>query len=155
MKWLSGVIDNALYPVLFLDYLKSAIPILANGFPRMIAVLLLAIALTYMNYRGLTIAGRVAIFLGVFSLLPFLFMGLVAIPRLKPSRWFVLDFNNVDWALYLNTLFWNLNYWDSWRGVVEILGPRGFCPIKHGNVCSRDEQLLVPASWNGGTGHAS
>ncbi|GAU18049.1 hypothetical protein TSUD_51600 [Trifolium subterraneum] len=25
MKWLSGVIDNALYPVLFLDYLKSAI----------------------------------------------------------------------------------------------------------------------------------
>ncbi|KAJ1396939.1 putative polyamine transporter [Sesbania bispinosa] len=26
MKWLGGVIDNALYPVLFLDYLKSAIP---------------------------------------------------------------------------------------------------------------------------------
>ncbi|XP_073045752.1 probable polyamine transporter At1g31830 isoform X2 [Primulina eburnea] len=113
MKWLSGVIDNALYPVLFLDYLKSAIPILANGFPRMIAVLVLTVALTYMNYRGLTIVGSVAIFLGVVSLLPFLFMGIVAIPRLKPSRWFVLDFNNVDWALYLNTLFWNLNYWDS------------------------------------------
>ncbi|XP_020576089.1 polyamine transporter PUT1-like [Phalaenopsis equestris] len=26
MKWFSGVIDNALYPVLFLDYLKSSIP---------------------------------------------------------------------------------------------------------------------------------
>ncbi|KAL6500919.1 hypothetical protein OROHE_025116 [Orobanche hederae] len=113
MKWLSGVIDNALYPVLFLDYLKSAMPILGDGFPRMVAVLVLTLALTYMNYRGLTIVGWVAILLGVFSLLPFVFMGFVAIPELKPSRWFVLDLENVDWALYLNTLFWNLNYWDS------------------------------------------
>ncbi|KAK6118693.1 hypothetical protein DH2020_047606 [Rehmannia glutinosa] len=113
MKWLSGVIDNALYPVLFLDYLKSAIPILADGFPRMIAVLVLTLALTYMNYRGLTIVGWVAILLGVFSLLPFVVMGFVAIPELEPSRWFVVDLKNVDWALYLNTLFWNLNYWDS------------------------------------------
>ncbi|PNY02165.1 putative polyamine transporter [Trifolium pratense] len=30
MKWLSGVIDNALYPVLFLDYLKSAIPVIGE-----------------------------------------------------------------------------------------------------------------------------
>ncbi|KAJ6403014.1 hypothetical protein OIU84_015012 [Salix udensis] len=113
MKWLSGVIDNALYPVLFLDYLKSAIPALEGGFPRIVAVLALTVALTYMNYRGLSIVGWVAILLGVFSLLPFVFMGLVSIPKLEPSRWFVVDFNNVDWGLYLNTLFWNLNYWDS------------------------------------------
>ena len=113
MKWLSGVIDNALYPVLFLDYLKSAIPTLGGGIPRIIAVLALTVVLTYMNYRGLTIVGWFAIFLGVFSLLPFLFMGIVAFPDLKPSRWFVVDLGNVDWGLYLNTLFWNLNYWDS------------------------------------------
>ncbi|CBI37465.3 unnamed protein product, partial [Vitis vinifera] len=29
MKWLSGVIDNALYPVLFLDYLDSSVPALS------------------------------------------------------------------------------------------------------------------------------
>ncbi|KAL0334552.1 UNVERIFIED_CONTAM: putative polyamine transporter [Sesamum radiatum] len=113
MKWLSGVIDNALYPVLFLDYVKSAVPILEYGLPRMVAILVLTAALTYMNYRGLTIVGWAAILLGVFSLLPFLCMGVVAIPKLKPSRWFVLDLKNVNWALYLNTLFWNLNYWDS------------------------------------------
>ncbi|XP_019166208.1 PREDICTED: probable polyamine transporter At1g31830 [Ipomoea nil] len=113
MKWLSGVIDNALYPVLFLDYLKSGIPALADGLPRIIAVLALTIALTYLNFRGLTVVGWVAILLGVFSLLPFLVMGLVAIPQLEPSRWLAVDMNNVDWSLYLNTLFWNLNYWDS------------------------------------------
>ncbi|KAK4757177.1 hypothetical protein SAY87_007304 [Trapa incisa] len=113
MKWLSGVIDNALYPVLFLDYLKSAVPSMADGPSRMAVILMLTITLTYMNYRGLSIVGWVAILLGIFSLLPFLVMGVISIPRLEPSRWLQADLTNVDWGLYLNTLFWNLNYWDS------------------------------------------
>ncbi|KAG9150497.1 hypothetical protein Leryth_010874 [Lithospermum erythrorhizon] len=113
VKWLSGVIDNALYPVLFLDYLKSAIPVLGGGLPRVIAVLVLTIVLTYVNYRGLTIVGWAAILLGIFSLLPFVMMGFISIPKLKPERWLVADLHNVNWNLYLNTLFWNLNYWDS------------------------------------------
>nr|GEU30021.1 probable polyamine transporter At1g31830 isoform X1 [Tanacetum cinerariifolium] len=52
MKWLSRVIDNALYPVLFLDYLKSGFPILADGYPRIVAIVALTVALTYMNFRG-------------------------------------------------------------------------------------------------------
>ncbi|CAM8880727.1 unnamed protein product [Rhodiola kirilowii] len=113
LKWLSGVIDNALYPVMFLDYLKPSIPALGEGFPRGLAALALTIALTYMNYRGLTIVGWVAILLGILSMLPFVFMGLIALPTLEPSRWFVVDFEDVNWNLYINTLFWNLNYWDS------------------------------------------
>ncbi|CAL9083609.1 unnamed protein product [Musa acuminata var. zebrina] len=113
MKWLSGVIDNALYPVLFLDYLKSGIPQVGGGLPRASAVLGLTVVLTYMNYRGLTIVGWLAVLLGVFSILPFIIMGLVSTPELRPSRWLEVDLHNVDWNLYLNTLFWNLNYWDS------------------------------------------
>ncbi|KAK8952474.1 putative polyamine transporter [Platanthera zijinensis] len=129
MKWLSGVIDNALYPVLFLDYLKSGIPALGAGFMRTLAVLILTVGLTYMNYRGLTIVGWVAVFLGVFSILPFIFMGFVAIPKLDVSRWLVSDFNNVDWSLYLNTLFWNLNYWDSISTLAgEVRNPKKTLP---------------------------
>lgn len=91
MKWLIGVIDNAVYPVLFLDYVQSAVPDIGGGLPRVTAVLALTIALTGMNYRGLTIVGRVAILLGVFSILPFVVMGFISIPNLKPSRWFVVD----------------------------------------------------------------
>lgn len=121
MKWLSGVIDNALYPVLFLDYLKSAIPALEGGFPRVVAVLALVVVLTYMNYRGLTVVGSVAIILGVFSILPFVVMGLVSLPSLQPSRWLVVDFQKVNWNLYLNTLFLEfellgLRQYPSWRG---------------------------------------
>ncbi|KAF7079933.1 hypothetical protein CFC21_084093 [Triticum aestivum] len=113
MKWLSGVIDNALYPVLFLDYLKSGVPALGGGAPRTGAVLGLTALLTLLNYRGLTVVGWAAISLGVFSLLPFLVMGFISIPKLRPARWLEVDLHNVDWNLYLNTLFWNLNYWDS------------------------------------------
>ncbi|KAL7164656.1 hypothetical protein ACSBR2_040536 [Camellia fascicularis] len=113
MKWLSGVIDNALYPVMFLDYIKSAIPELAGGYPRVLATLGLTFLLTYMNYRGLTVVGWGAVLLGVLSLFPFIVMGFISIPKLRPSRWLVVDLHTVDWNLFLNTLFWNLNYWDS------------------------------------------
>ncbi|CAI9274869.1 unnamed protein product [Lactuca saligna] len=129
MKWLSGVIDNALYPVLFLDYLKSGIPALADGYPRVLAVLALTIALTYMNFRGLTIVGWVAVLLGIFSLVPFVIMGFISIPKIEPQRWLVVDLHVVDWNLYLNTLFWNLNYWDSISTLAgEVHNPKKTLP---------------------------
>ncbi|KAK7360591.1 hypothetical protein VNO77_02598 [Canavalia gladiata] len=129
MKWLSGVIDNALYPVLFLDYLKSGIPALGGGFPRAFSIWGLTVFLTYLNYRGLIIVGWVAVLLGVFSLLPFVVMGLLSIPDLKPSRWCVTNLDDVDWNLYLNTLFWNLNYWDSISTLAgEVENPRKTLP---------------------------
>ncbi|KAK3019947.1 hypothetical protein RJ639_002994 [Escallonia herrerae] len=129
MKWLSGVIDNALYPVLFLDYLKSGIPALGGGLPRITAVLALIAVLTLMNYRGLTIVGWVAVLLGVFSILPFVVMGLVAIPNLSPSRWLVIELHRVNWNPYLNTLFWNLNYWDSISTLAgEVENPKKTLP---------------------------
>ncbi|EPS62042.1 hypothetical protein M569_12750 [Genlisea aurea] len=129
MKWLSGVIDNALYPVLFLDYLKSGIPELGGGFPRAAAIVALTLLLTYMNYRGLAIVGWVAVVLGAISILPFAVMSLISIPKLRPERWFVVDSGDVDWNLYLNTLFWNLNYWDSISTLAgEVENPKKTLP---------------------------
>ncbi|CAK8565358.1 unnamed protein product [Lathyrus sativus] len=129
MKWLSGVIDNALYPVLFLDYLKSAIPAVGSGLPRVLATWGLTIILTLLNYRGLTIVGFVAVFLGIFSLIPFIVMGFISIPKLEPSRWVEVDMHDVDWNLYLNTLFWSLNYWDSISTLVgEVENPKKTLP---------------------------
>lgn len=129
MKWLSGVIDNALYPVMFLDYLDSSIPALSGGWPRVLAVLGITAVLTYLNYRGITIVGWSAVLLGVFSILPFVVMGLISIPKLRPKRWLVSDLHNINWNLYLNTLFWNLNYWDSISTLVgEVKNPKKTLP---------------------------
>ncbi|PHT70653.1 hypothetical protein T459_25757 [Capsicum annuum] len=91
VKWINGVIDNALYPVMFLDYLKSAIPALGGGLPRIVAVLALTLVLTYMNYRGLTIVAWMAVSLGILSILLLVVMGLISIPKIRPSRWLVQD----------------------------------------------------------------
>ncbi|KAL1317086.1 hypothetical protein HN51_069195 [Arachis hypogaea] len=112
-KWLSGVMDNALYPVLFLDYLKHSLPIFHQMIARVPALLGITLSLTYLNYRGLHIVGFSAVVLAAFSLLPFLIMGILSIPKIRPSRWLLVDFNKVDWRGYFNSMLWNLNYWDK------------------------------------------
>lgn len=113
LKWTSGVIDNALYPVLFLDYLKRAFPIFSEGALRITTLIVTTISLTYLNYRGLTIVGFTALALAIFSLSPFVVFSLLAIPRLQMQQWAVTDLKNMNWRVFLNTLFWNLNYWDN------------------------------------------
>ncbi|KAH9612379.1 hypothetical protein KSS87_003258 [Heliosperma pusillum] len=123
-KWFSGVMDNALYPVLFLDYLKHSFPVFNHLAARIPALLILTVALTYLNYRGLHIVGFTAVFLAIFSLCPFVVMALLSIPRLRPKQWLVVDFNRVDWRGYFNCMFWNLNYWDKASTLVgEVENP--------------------------------
>lgn len=114
-KFLSGVVNIASFPVLGVDYLKRLFPIFGSGLPRNLAIILSTLFLSFLNYTGLTIVGWAAVVLGLVSLMPFIIMSLVAIPQIKPSRWLSLGQKGVkkDWNLYFNTLFWNLNFWDS------------------------------------------
>ncbi|XP_023769204.1 probable polyamine transporter At3g19553 [Lactuca sativa] len=74
-KWFSGVMDNTLYPVLFLDYLKQSLPIFDQLYARIPTFLAIyTILLTHLNYRGLHIVGFSAVLLGSCSLLPFAVM---------------------------------------------------------------------------------
>ncbi|XP_020240664.1 probable polyamine transporter At3g13620 [Cajanus cajan] len=114
-KFLSGVINIASFPLLCIDYVQKIFPALGSGWPRRVAVLCSTLALSFLNYTGLTIVGYVAVVLAVVSLSPFLLMSLIAIPKIKPHRWLSLGQKGVkkDWNLYFNTLFWNLNFWDN------------------------------------------
>ncbi|PRQ22703.1 putative amino acid/polyamine transporter I [Rosa chinensis] len=95
-KWFSGVMDNALYPVLFLDYLKRSFPIFNRMVARIPALLGITFSLTYLNYRGLHIVGFSAVSLAVFSLCPFIVMAILSIPRIRFKQWLVVDFKKVE-----------------------------------------------------------
>lgn len=112
-KWFSGVMDNALYPVLFLDYIKHSFPIFDRITARIPALLVITFSLTYFNYRGLHIVGLSAVFLAIFSLSPFLILAILSIPQIRPRRWLAVDFSKLDSPRYFNSMFWNLNYWDK------------------------------------------
>ncbi|WOL10478.1 putative polyamine transporter isoform X1 [Canna indica] len=112
-KWVSGTMDNALYPVLFLDYFCQSVPLFSLPAARVPALLVLTAALTFLNYRGLNIVGLAAVALTVFSLSPFVVMTVLAIPRIRPRRWLAVDLKVTNFRGYFNSMFWNLNYWDK------------------------------------------
>ncbi|CAL9065296.1 probable polyamine transporter At3g13620 [Musa acuminata AAA Group] len=111
-KFLSGVINSAAFPVLCADYLARVEPSVASGTPRYATVAGMNLALSFLNYTGLTIVGYTAVALGLASLAPFVLMTAMAVPRLRPARWLTRGRGN-DWRLFFNTLFWNLNFWDN------------------------------------------
>ncbi|XP_068652388.1 probable polyamine transporter At3g13620 [Aristolochia californica] len=115
LKFLSGAINNAAYPVLCADYLKVVFPIFSGGLWRNLAILFFNVALTFLNYTGLTIVGYTAVALGLVSLLPFVLMFFISIPKIRPGRWIDLGQkgSKKDWNTFFNTLFWNLNFWDN------------------------------------------
>ncbi|TFJ81049.1 hypothetical protein NSK_007692 [Nannochloropsis salina CCMP1776] len=125
LSWLSGVTDNALYPVLIADYLtsffhKEAETIgVVDGLHRVLLLLGLTLVLTYLNWRGLDVVGTAAIVLMTLCMLPFVIMciaALVQYNKLDGSRLGELPeggWGAVQWSSLLNILFWQLNYWDS------------------------------------------
>ncbi|KAI3887084.1 hypothetical protein MKW92_028280 [Papaver armeniacum] len=119
LKFLSGSINNAAYPVLIRDYLITAgMHLFEKKVPNHLFLCISTIVLSFLNYTGLTVVGWVAVGLGVVSLMPFVILAFIAIPKIKPHRWVSLginghDFWKNDWNVYLNTLFWNLNFWDN------------------------------------------
>jgi amino acid transporter len=138
LSWLSGVADNALYPILFLDCLVGLLS--EDGQPSVLSqeggnpqlrfafILAVTLALTYLNYRGLDIVGKVAIVICLVSLFPFVLFCIIGATKVNPQRW--LDqpeggFWGVNWRLLLNTFFWNINFWESaasFSGEVENPG---------------------------------
>ncbi|KAM7273239.1 hypothetical protein ACFE04_027903 [Oxalis oulophora] len=115
LKFLSGVVNVASFPMLMIDYLKQIITALDSGWPRQVAILSSTLFLSVLNYTGLTIVGYVSVVLGIVSVAPFFLLSLIAIPKIKPTRWLSFGERGVkkDWNLFFNTLFWNLNFWDS------------------------------------------
>ncbi|XP_051132357.1 probable polyamine transporter At3g13620 [Andrographis paniculata] len=114
-KLLSGVINLASYPALFVDYIKLVFPVVSSGVPRFVAVLFSTLFLSFLNYTGLTVVGYTAVCLGLISLSPFLVLSLISIPKIDPRRWLSLGQKGLgkNWRLFFNTLFWNLNFWDN------------------------------------------
>ncbi|WVZ57085.1 hypothetical protein U9M48_007521 [Paspalum notatum var. saurae] len=115
-KYLSCVINIAAYPALAADYLGRVIPAVADtgGRTRTGTVVGMTVLLSLVNYTGLSIVGWGAVALGFASLAPFVLMTAMAAPKMRPRRWTVqVQGRRKDWRLFFNTLFWNLNYWDS------------------------------------------
>jgi len=132
LGWVSGATDNAIYPVMFLDY---AMPLVSSHEVdhnlEWILLSCVTILLGYMNWRGLHIVGNMSIIIGIVAMSPFVIMTLIGLFKLDPRRWLetpVREGVDVDeskgpfsallsgailWRPLFNSLFWNLNSFDA------------------------------------------
>jgi amino acid transporter len=116
--YISGATDNAIYPSLLLEYIAAYYAMdddywYENPWLRFGLAVAITTILSFVNYTGLEIVGKVSIVVCIVSMSPFIMLCIMGLPRLQPRRWLVQSKDPIEWRLLLNNLFWNLNSFDA------------------------------------------
>lgn len=152
LGWIAGATDNAIYPVLFLDYLLSAAhkdPDDINPVFRFLFLSIVSTMLAYVNWKGLPLVGKMSTWICLVAMSPFIIIMIVGAPKVDTNQWFILPSDDVAkvedatdddvgggffpnasamgvlWRPFLNNLFWNFNSFDAagcFAGEVENPG---------------------------------
>eukprot|EP00617_Octactis_speculum_P001176 CAMPEP_0185793042 /NCGR_PEP_ID=MMETSP1174-20130828/159252_1 /TAXON_ID=35687 /ORGANISM="Dictyocha speculum, Strain CCMP1381" /LENGTH=479 /DNA_ID=CAMNT_0028488147 /DNA_START=162 /DNA_END=1598 /DNA_ORIENTATION=- len=116
MSWLSGVTDNAVYPVMMFAYLEAGGMKSLSPVAEWALVVAITLVLTVLTWRGLDVTATTSVLLTTFILAPFVVLCVLTLPHAAPENWLrppEHGLQGVDWRSLLNILFWNLNYFDS------------------------------------------
>lgn len=151
LGWMAGATDNAIYPVLFLDYLLQVVKTDQEDlhpFLRFLALSGTAVLLAYINWLGLSVAANMSIVICAIAMSPFLILTLVGAFQVDPQRWLELPDHNttaiqeivdddgtgilpspvlfgIFLRPWLNSLFWNLNSFDAAASFAEDIDDPG------------------------------
>ena len=111
LSWLCSFVDNALYPVMFVDYLAYLSGDMTPVQRWLIGTALISV-ITWLNVRGIRLVGLASIVFTIIVLAPFAVMVGVGAPQVQPASW-LLRTDTIDWALLLSILLWNTSGWDN------------------------------------------
>lgn len=114
LSWLCSFADNALYPVMFVDYLAYLRGDM-SPMERWLIGASLVLVITWLNLRGIRLVGFMSMIFTVFVLAPFIVMVILGAPRIDPAHWFASSGvpGSVNWALLTSVLLWNTSGWDN------------------------------------------
>ena len=127
ISWLCSFADNALYPVMFVDYLAYLRGDMAPAERWLIGAALI-VCITWLNLRGIRLVGLSSLVFLFCVLAPFAAMVLLGAPQIQLSNW-LKPAGSTDWALLFSTLLWNTSGWDN-AGccAAEVAHPRRAYP---------------------------
>ncbi len=111
LSWLCSFADNALYPVMFVDYLAYLRGDMAPLERWLIGAALIG-AVTWLNIRGTRLVGLSSLIFTLLVLAPFAAMVILGAPQIDPAQW-LRHGENPSWPLLLSTLLWNTSGWDN------------------------------------------
>jgi amino acid transporter len=116
LTWMYSLVDMALYPVLFNQYLRYFIPGLDARLEWMISLAVIWGA-TWINLRGSVRVGRVSVIAGLFVMLGFLALSFASIPRIAHTPWQPFASENAHsfdgLAVGISIALWNYIGWDN------------------------------------------
>ncbi|MCS6863328.1 MAG: APC family permease, partial [Abditibacteriales bacterium] len=118
-SWLCSFADNALYPVLFAEYLKFWYPKMTPAQYLTVCLLFIAV-LTWLNVRGTNLVGFSSAAFTVIVLAPFAMMVVLGLPQVKPEVWTAATPPSqggtgevARWSTLLSVILWNYCGWDN------------------------------------------
>jgi len=116
LTWVYSLVDMAIYPVLFNQYLRFFFPNLGGNLEWLVSLGVIWGA-TFINLRGSSRVGRASVFAGVFVMLGFLVTSLMALPHFSHVPWqpFASEkghgFGGL--AVGVSIALWNYIGWDN------------------------------------------
>mmetsp|Transcript_23300 Transcript_23300/g.41762 ORF Transcript_23300/g.41762 Transcript_23300/m.41762 type:complete len:378 (+) Transcript_23300:564-1697(+) len=140
LGWISGVTNNASYPVLFLSYVHNQyFPHISDTDKNVLlhyGILAgITIVLVFVNYRGLNVVGNASALIFFVSMAPFVLMVIIGIPKVDPQKWLqtptgevevfdddslaqkgwfpVANLAGIAFRPFINNLYWNFNGFDQ------------------------------------------
>jgi len=114
-SWIDSFVDVAVYPALFVEYLRFWRPEMTSG-ERWLLVVVFIVALTGLNLLGVRPTGHVTVVLAVLALLPVaaLTVAALAVPRTVPWEPLAPTGQGLEaLGLGLAVLMWNYSGWDT------------------------------------------
>lgn len=111
LSWLCSFADNALYPVMFVDYLAYLSGDMGPVERWLIGVALVGMT-TWLNVCGIRLVGFASALFTLAVLAPFIVMVIAGAPQVQPANWLART-GTIDWALLLSILLWNTSGWDN------------------------------------------
>ncbi len=116
LTWMYSLVDMAIYPVLFNQYLRYFIPRLNARWEWLVSLAMIWGA-TWINLRGSLRVGRASIIAGLFVMLGFLATSIFSVPNITHIPWlpFASETRNGlgGFAVAISIALWNYIGWDN------------------------------------------
>ena len=111
LSWLCSFADNALYPVMFVDYLGYLTGEMSAVERWLIGAGVISLV-SWLNIRSIRLVGLSSLVFTVSVLAPFLMMAGLGAAKIETAHWLARA-AVIDWPLLLSTLLWNTSGWDN------------------------------------------
>lgn len=112
-SFVDALVDNALFPRLFSDYLLRLFPAFGGVLAWLLGVAVL-VACTLVNVLGVDLVGWAAVAFSVLVASPFVIVCALGFAQTSPAVWLQSRRPaDIDWSLFLASVFWNYCGYDS------------------------------------------